>query len=355
MKKIAEKKGKKSNEECIEVCQSSPQKLTAKSKKMDVFCRRAAEFYECIECIYTCKKQSDWNKHILTKKHKKNMNIEDEEKTYICNHCNKKYDKYKSFWSHTKKCFHEINENEERPPQEKPQEKTQIISEFNKDISIDFVNRLLEQNGELRNLLILQSERINEQTEKLNEQGSILNELQTKQTMVVNNHNTMNNKFNLNVFLNEQCKDAMNLMDFVKNIQITNEDIENNGQLGFVGGISKIFLDNLKQLSVYERPIHCTDIKRETMYIKSDDRWQKEEDKMKLQKAITEISRKSVAKINQWKVETPEYENMDSPEFMRGIIMSNNSMAGHNRESYADKIIRLLAKETMVDKNNLLL
>jgi hypothetical protein len=94
---------------------------------------------------------------------------------------------------------------------------------------------------------------------------------------------------------------------------------------------------------------------KETMYIKNDDKWQKEEDKTKLQKAITEISRKSVAKINEWKIETPEYENMDSPEFMRGIVMSRNSMAGHNRESYADKIIRLLAKETMVDKNNLLL
>jgi hypothetical protein len=151
--------------------------------------------------------------------------------------------------------------------------------------------------------------------------------------------------------LNEQCKDAMNLMDFVKNIQITNADIENNGQLGFVGGISKIFLDNLKQLSVYERPIHCTDAKRETMYIRSDDKWQKEEDNSKLQKAITEISRKSVEKINKWKTETPEYENMDSPEFMRGIVMSKNSMAGYNRETYADKIIKMLAKETIIEKN----
>jgi hypothetical protein len=218
------------------------------------------------------------------------------------------------------------------------------------ELYVHAIHKLIEENKDLRNFVIEHSTGI---MNKLVEQNSKIMDMTNNVNII--NHNTMNNKFNINVFLNEQCKNAMNLTDFVKNIQITNEDIENNGELGFVGGISKIFLDNLKQLSVYERPIHCTDIKRETMYIKNDDKWQKEEDKTKLQKAITEISRKSVAKINEWKIETPEYENMDSPEFMRGIVMSRNSMAGHNRESYADKIIRLLAKETMVDKNNLLL
>jgi len=307
--------------------------LTAKHKTrtiLDVKVAGNCVIYDCSLCNYNTMKLCDWNKHIKTKKH---LQWATSQNIYVCSTCNKQYNKYTSFWAHCKKC--------------KPFENNIIMSiEENDNVSIDinFVKKILEQNDELRNMLIIQGEQLNKQDEKLNE-------LQTKQSTVINNTtNTMNNKFNLNVFLNEQCKDAMNLMDFVKNIQITNADIENNGQLGFIGGISKIFLDNLKQLSVYERPIHCTDVKRETMYIRSDDKWQKEEDNSKLQKAITEISRKSVAKINQWKTETPEYENMDSPEFMRGIVMSNNSMAGHNRESYADKIIKLLAKETMVDK-----
>jgi len=316
--------------------------LTAKHKKYqesDVLSQNKSP-YDCSSCNYSTIYKRDWDKHVNTKKHKKNEM--ETNNNYNCDYCNKAYMNYKTFWSHKNKC--------------KIQDKSKDTEfDTNMILNIDFVKKILQQNGELRNLLILQGEQMNEHKGLLTKQDEILNDLQTKQPMVVNNHNIMNNKFNLNVFLNEQCKDAMNLMDFVKNIQITNEDIENNGQLGFVGGISKIFLDNLKQLSVYERPIHCTDVKRETMYIKSDDRWQKEDNKTKLQKAITEISRKSVAKINQWKVETPEYDDMDSPEFMRGIIMSTNSMAGHNRESYADKIIRLLAKETMVDKNNLLL
>ena len=310
---------------------------TAKHKKSDfsdVFPTKNSRQHHCEKCNYTTLVKSDWNKHIITKKHLKNY-AENAQiiKTYVCSNCNIEYTKYKSYWSHCKKCCDTSDE-----------------------LYTNVIQKLFMENQELRNIIIeqnIENKRENEELRNfvVEHSNNVINKIiENNQPITITN-----NKFNINVFLNEHCKDAMNLMDFVKNIQITNADIENNGQLGFVGGISKIFLDNLKQLSVYERPIHCTDIKRETMYIKSNDQWQKEEDKTKLQKAITEISRKSVAKINQWKTETPEYENMDSPEFTRGIIMSNNSMAGHNRELYADKIIRLLAKETMIDKQNLLL
>jgi hypothetical protein len=324
---------------------------TAKHKKqtkIEGFDKKIYGSYFCNDCNYDCKHKSTWEIHIQTKKHKNSVKKIDcreiGDTQYTCSICESKFDKYNKMWYHKQKCV------------AKPIEDTSSSSTVS--ISVNLLQSLILENREIRNFIIEQKTETNGLIKLMAEQNDKLIELSSKSTNTItntNSNNTVNNKFNLNFFLNEQCKDAMNLMDFVKNIQITNEDIENNGQLGFVGGISKIFLDNLKQLSIYERPIHCTDVKRETMYIKSDDRWQKEEDKTKLQKAITEISRKSVAKINQWKTETPEYENMDSPEFTQGIVMSNNSMAGYNREEYAEKIIRLLAKETMVDKNNLLL
>jgi hypothetical protein len=169
----------------------------------------------------------------------------------------------------------------------------------------------------------------------------------------VNTTNTVNNNqksFNINVFLNDQCKDAINFSDFVKNIEVSREDLENNARLGFVSGISKIFLDNLKQLGVNERPFHCTDTKRETMYIKDEDKWTKEADDSKLQKAIQTVSYRSIGKLQEWKQENPEYQDVNSEFSEKCLDMQRNTIAGSNREVYYPKVIHVLAKETMVDK-----
>jgi hypothetical protein len=164
------------------------------------------------------------------------------------------------------------------------------------------------------------------------------------------NGNVNNQKFNINVFLNEQCKDAMNLSDFINKIEVSREDLENNAQLGFVGGISKIFLDNLKQLSINERPIHCTDIKRETMYIKDDDKWTKETGPAKLNTVIQRISQKSTRTLLDWKKVNPDYNDNDSAFSTRCIVIQRNSMAGHDRDTYYPKVIHAIARETMIDK-----
>ena len=165
---------------------------------------------------------------------------------------------------------------------------------------------------------------------------------------IVNN----NNKFNINLFLNEKCKDAINFADFIKNITVSNEDLENNAQLGFVNGISKIIIDNLNQLSVYDRPIHCSDAKRETMYIKDEDKWEKEEDTKKLTSAIQDVSRKSVATLLKWQETNPEYKDMDSEFSNKCIGMLQQSISGNSREVLYPKVIRTLAKETTIDKAN---
>ena len=166
----------------------------------------------------------------------------------------------------------------------------------------------------------------------------------------INQTNNNNQKFNINIFLNEQCKDAINFADFIKNIEISHQDLENNAQLGFVSGISKIFLDNLKQLGVNERPFHCTDTKRETMYIKDEDKWTKEADDSKLQKAIQTVSYRSLGKLQEWKQENPEYQDINSEFSEKCLDMQRNTIAGRNREVYYPKVIHVLAKETMVDK-----
>ena len=162
--------------------------------------------------------------------------------------------------------------------------------------------------------------------------------------------NNNNKAFNINVFLNETCKDAINFSDFVKNIEVTREDLENNAQLGFVNGMSKILIDNLRELSITQRPIHCTDLKRETMYVKDDNKWTRDDKKSKMSSAILTLSQKSARTLLDWKKENPDYQNHDSEFCTRCIVIQRNSMAGYDRDIYYPKVIRAIAKEIMVDK-----
>jgi hypothetical protein len=212
-------------------------------------------------------------------------------------------------------------------------------------------NTLKQENEVLRNLIIEQTKTYTESmTKAIEKNNDIMNKFiecfkAANQTTINQTNNNNNQKFNINVFLNEQCKNAMNFSDFIKNIEVTREDLENNAQLGFVGGVSKIFLDNLQQLSINERPIHCTDIKRGTMYIKDDDKWTKEEDCKKLNTAILTISQKSTRTLLDWKKENPDYQNHDSEFCTRCIVIQRNSMAGFDRDTYYPKVIKAIAKE----------
>ena len=294
--------------------------LTAKHIKNSTFSVSADTIkheYKCEKCDYTCNKLSLWEKHILTKKHR---DVKREPSQYECKNCNKLYDRYNSYWAHVKKC--------------KTSEPDHIA----------IINKLILDNQELRSFLIEQSKSTNE----------IVNKALECCKPVTTNNNTINgnvnNKFNLNVFLNEQCKDAINFADFVKNIEITYEDLENNAQLGFVNGISKIFLDNLKQLGINERPIHCTDVKRETMYIKDEDKWTKETDDAKLQQAIQTVSYRSMGKLAEWKQENPEYKDCNSEFSQKCLDIQKQTLAGSDRGVYYPKVIHALAREVVVDK-----
>lgn len=297
--------------------------------------------YECKACVFFCGRSCDWERHIITKKHKIRTNNRDKLDNSISCECGKKYKHASSLWNHKKKCnlliCEEINQSKKIDK---------------KEISMGLIKELIKENGDLRNLLVEQNEKIDIQSDKLNEQNTMLSDIQKIDNVTINQNNTQNNKFSINMFLNEKCKDAINFKDFIERIEITYDDLINNAQLGFAGGISKILMDNLKQFNLYERPIHCTDIKREIMYIRDEDKWQKDDTDQKIEDGIKEVSRKSIGSLLKWKQENPEYSNVDSDFSNKCIEIQQQSSAGMNKNSYP-KIKTKIAKENIILKEKL--
>jgi hypothetical protein len=225
---------------------------------------------------------------------------------------------------------------------------TQIPVPDQKDSEFMIIlKELLTQNSDFKNFIIEQANEHKKETTDII--AKVIEQVKPVNQTTINN-NTSNKAFNINLFLNEQCKDAMNFSDFINGIEVSHEDLENNAQLGFVGGISKILIDNLKLMNKNERPIHCTDVKRETMYIKDDNKWTKEEDDSKLRSAIQEITRKSICSLIGWKRGNPESDDMDSKFSGRCIVIQQQSMAGYNREVYYPKVIHAIAREVLILK-----
>jgi hypothetical protein len=317
----------------------------------------------CEKCDYKCCKTSDWNKHIRTQKHLGKLEVS--KKIAICDLCDYKcckqslMDKHKMTNKHKEKLA-SMSATILSSADETPRVLSSENGNFNKFPNLsppDFmsmISQLLNQNNELKNFIIEQaSEHKKETTEIVNkvieQTNKVLDTVKPSNTITGNTINN-NQKFNISVFLTEQCKDAINFSDFIKNIEVSREDLENNAQLGFVDGVSKILIENLKQLDKTERPIHCTDVKRETMYIKDEDKWNKEEDSTKLNQAIQEVTRKSMRTLLNWKEENPDYKDNDSEFSNRCIVIQQQSMAAHNRDTYYPKVIKAVVKEVAVDK-----
>jgi hypothetical protein len=285
--------------------------------------------YECEECDFKCSKQSDWNRHIGTDKHKRLINPNDftpknAEKEYSCQ-CGKKYKHMSSLCAHKKKCVSEDG---------------QYIDGIDIKDKDALVLHLLKQNGDLQKQLI-----------ELSKEKSITNN--TNNTN--NSHNTTNNAFNLNFFLNETCKDAMNITDFVSSIKLNLEDLETTGRQGYIEGISKIIIKNLNNLEQCFRPLHCSDLKREVLYIKDNNEWTKEtEQKPILTKAIKTIANENIKQIKTWREKNPDCTDADSKKNNLYLKIVSNSMNGLTKEEgerNINKIISNVAKETVIQKD----
>ena len=301
--------------------------------------------YFCEKCNCKCRDSSDWDKHLKTNKH----NSDVIRSKFECCACNYVCYAESIMDKHKKTNKHKMKETEPSSIQE---------PKFAKESDMmTVITQLLNQNSELKNFIIEQAnEHKNFVIEQANEHKKETLEIVNKvidQSKTINNNITNNNNnkaFNINMYLNEQCKDAMNFSDFINGIEVTHEDLENNAQLGFVGGFSKILIDNLKLMNRNERPIHCTDVKRETMYIKDDNQWTKEENDSKLRSAIQEITKKSIRSLMNWKRGNPESDDMDSKFSGRCIVIQQQSMAGYNRDVYYPKVIHAVAREVLVNK-----
>jgi hypothetical protein len=291
----------------------------------------------CEFCDFTCSKKGDYTRHTLTSKHKKTTNSNGKAPNYItsnydCEACKKKFNDRSGLWRHKKKCANnEIIKIEN----------SSIIETEN--ISSELILNIIQQNQEFKDLLI--------------EQNKIIIEI--SKNGIINNNNTINNNshnktFNLQLFLNETCKDAMNIMDFVDSIKIQLADIESIGELGFVNGISKLIIKNLKALDENMRPVHCSDQKRESLYVKDGNVWEKEDsDNKKMRKAIKYIAHKNICALPLWRAKYPDHSNSESKrsDQYNYIMMEAMGGAGDNDEEKAEKIIKKISKEVLINKN----
>jgi hypothetical protein len=271
-----------------------------------------------------------------------NIKSAPENKEIVCE-CGKKYLYQSGLSRHKKKCT--LNEEQEdqkdtdadtdTDDDEKEENKSELSQLTN------LVVEVVKQNQEFQKLIIEQNQKIIE----LSGNGS---------NNINGNHNHSHShnktKFNLNFFLNEQCKDALNLMDFVNDLPVKLTDLENVGKLGYSEGISKIFINGLKKLDVFKRPIHCSDLKREVLYVKDKDEWEKEnEEKNKLKKAIHCISHKNIQQINNWADANPNCKDSDSRKNDQYLHIVNQSM-GSIEPSNIEKIIHNISKEVVIEK-----
>jgi hypothetical protein len=242
--------------------------------------------------------------------------------THKCMNCNKVYQAKNSLWYHSKKCTQVAKENIIATP----------------DKSFEIITDLLKQNKELHEQII-----------EISREPKVINNITNS-----NSNNTMNNQFNLNMFLNEDCKNAVNIMDFVRSLNLTVEDIEATGRLGYVGGMTRIFINALKELDVTMRPIHCTDIKRETLYVKDQDIWEKDNnEKNKLKSALKQVARKNLQMLPEWQEQNPDYRILDTPEnqqFMQISLSSLGAYSDEDTQRQEDKILKNVLKEVVLDK-----
>lgn len=323
--------------------------------------KKVPKFF-CEKCNYSTERKSQYDRHLLTAKHKNTYNtykntykkVLNSSKPFSCE-CGMNYKHRQSLYNHQKICkIIEINNSNndfnnavENTITENEEKKEDMDFE---GVSGDTIKEILKQNHEIVDLLVEERKRNNELTNQLIEVS--------KEAKTVNNNNTINNNvnntFNLQVFLNEQCKDALNIQDFINSIQLSIEDLQETGRLGYIDGMSRIFVKALNNLDETERPIHCTDPKREIMYIKDQDKWEKEtKHGNTIQKTLERIQDKNMSLIPEWCEKNPACMDMNSKESDEYIKISMHTLGDNdNPTKQNDKVIKNIMKEVTIDKQS---
>ena len=312
--------------------------------------------YSCEVCDFITSDKKDYTRHCSTRKHisltKSNNSTDQKTDLHVCSKCGKEYKSKQGLWSHNKTCISRDN--------------TQISNTLNSDDDIlssepikNYIMKLVEQNNELKNMFIQQNNKHNEElinhNTELQEIKTILAEQPTPQQITNNIQKITNNtQFNLNVFLQQTCKDAINMSDFIDSLEINTKSLEHTGTHGYVHGISKIFMDGIRKLKVQERPIHCTDLKREVLYIKDNDTWTKyTEDNKHFKKALATVVHRNMIQIVKWEEENPETSNPESKTYEFYFEVVRQSLGGGDQDvtdRNNEKILKAISKEVHIDK-----
>ena len=293
--------------------------------------------FHCNECNYTTLKKNLFEKHQTTIKHIRNINREPTSNMHICELCNKEYSHRSGYYKHIKLCKVVETKTESINEIREPDTKVPIVT-------VELFMDLMKQNKELQNCLLESHNKIVE----LSQNPSTI-------TNNTTNNTTTNQQFNLNVFLNETCKDAMSITDFVNSLQLTTKDFENTGKVGFIEGITQIIINNLNGVDTTKRPMHCTDVKRETLYIKNDNVWEKEDDnKSKFRKVVNQVANKNLQQLTKWKDEHPDCITLDTKDNIDYRKYYKSALGGSSNEEddkFFEKIKRNVLKEIIVNKS----
>ena len=292
--------------------------------------QKNAEYFICEKCDFVCSKKSNYERHILTRKHKNDDKKEQKGAEQNVCICGKSFKYRQGLFVHRKTCIsYEKNVTTDGVVLETEINK-KIDSTTDKELK-ELVKELIKQNGEL-------VKTINEIVPKIGN------------TNITNNNN--NNNFNLNVFLNEQCKDALNISDFIDSLKITLEDLLFSKTNGISRGITDVMIKGLKELDIHKRPIHCTDIKRDIMYIKNEDNWSKDDNHDIMKNTIVKIADKERTALQQWAIDNPDWIETERKQLEYLTMMRSICEPIENYNNYERKIIKILSKEIQLDKKN---
>ena len=292
-----------------------------------------AKLFSCKKCYFNCSKQCDWDRHIITRKHKMEINgnkmeIQKNANNNHCDICNKYYKTKSGLWKHKNKCI--------------KQKESNTANNINKNT----INLLINEHTDFKNIII---ELVKSNTDLQKQMVDVCK----NSSKIINNNNSNNKTFNMQVFLNEKCKDAMNLTDFVNSMTLDFSDLEELGELGYVEGISRQMVRKLNEMDVYKRPIHCSDLKRETIYVRDDNVWEKETELYdKLRKSIKYITKKNGDLMIPWRDAHPQCMNLQHPLNDTYLGIMNQAMGGKGDFFDSEsKIIRKISKSVTIDKN----
>ncbi len=302
--------------------------------------------YLCKDCDFVSSNKKDYSRHLLTAKHR--MIVNDRKKNplpymqFVCE-CGKSYKYDSGYYRHRKTCYFAKDSDEDSED----------------DLKSESILNIIQQNQEFKELLYEQSKQLQDthkQLIKSNEQNINMQMklLETfKDGKTINNTTNNNQKFNLNFFLNTTCKDAMNMSEFIENINIDFKDTENIGKNGYVVGMTDMILSRIKDLDVTKRPLHCTDLKRETLYIKDNDEWSKDTpDNQKLRNMVTIVAKQNYVKVPLWREHNPECKDWNNPKYSFCIDMMKNILGdlGADQVRLDNKVIKNISKHILVDK-----